>query len=110
MRTLIIVLLALLTITGCNQESNKLALEKEIFFAAMNDHGNELETRITSTMEKQHLQTQAQAMLYILDQDIQAGSPPPSGQPPEQGTLSRQVRAMMQARESIAGIEADIGK
>ena len=110
MKTLIFVLFSLLTISGCNQESNKLSLEKEIFFAAMNDPGRELETQITATMEKQHLQTQEQAMIYMLNQGIQAGSPQPPGQPPEQGTLSRQVRAMMQALESISGIEADSGK
>jgi hypothetical protein len=110
MKTLFIVLLALLTITGCNQDSNKLNLEKEIFFAAINDPGRDLETEITSTMGKQHLQTQGQAMLYILDQGIQSGSAQPSGQTPDQAVLSRQVRAMIQARESIAGIEADVGK
>jgi len=110
MKTLFIALLALLTITGCNQDSNKLSLEKEIFFAAMNDPKRNFETEITNSMEKQHLKTQGQAMLYMLDQGIQSESAQSSGQLPDPASLSRQVRAMMQARESIAGIEAEIDK
>jgi len=109
MKILFIALLTLLAITGCNQDSNKLGLEKEIFFAAINDPSRDLETEIANTVVKQHLKTQGEAMLYLLDQGIQSGSAQPAGQPPDPATLSRQVRAMMQARESIAGIEADTG-
>ena len=110
MKIIFIAFITLLVITGCNQDSNKLNLEKEVFFAAINDPKRDLETEITNTMGKQHLKTQGEAMLYVLDQGIQSGSAQSSGQPPDPATLPRQVRAMMQARESIAGIEADVGK
>ena len=129
MKYLILTLLALLALAGCNQDSAKVSRQKEIYFASMDVPRLELEKEITKTMEKQHLQTQGQAMLYILNQSI-ASLPLVDGIvsdaiakagvtiPPDDSLdaaadrikLAKQIQALIMARDSIARIEAENGK
>ena len=129
MRYLILALLALLAFAGCSQDSAKVSRQKEIYFASMDVPRLELEKEITKTMEKQHLQTLGQAMLYILNQSIaslplvdgivsdaiaKTGVTIPPDDPLDAAAdrikLAKQIQALIKARDSIARIEAENGK
>jgi len=103
--------------------------QKDIYFSLSDVPRREQEREITKTMETQHLPTPGKAMIYLLDQNIaflprvdamvnqaaiQAGVQLPPKDPLDEAEarikVAREVRSMLQAREAIARIEAELNQ
>ena len=99
--------------------------QKEIYFSLSDIPKQELEAEIHRTMETQHLSTEGQAMIYLLDKSIayipqvngivsqaakQAGVSLPPTDPivraEDQIEIARELQALRKAREEIAKLEA----
>jgi PBP1b-binding outer membrane lipoprotein LpoB len=128
MKSFVFILLSAIFLLGCgNQDSPKVQQQKEIYFSVSGGvPRQELEKEITRIIDRQHLATPGQAMIYSLDQTIaflpqvnsiveKAASKTGVQLPPEdaldvaedQIKLAREIRAMTQAREAIAALEAE---
>ena len=128
MKSLAFICLSALIILGCgNQDSPKVQRQKEIYFSVSGGvPRQELEKEITRVIDREHLATPGQAMIYLLDQSItylpkvnsiveKAASDIGAKLPPEdpldaiedQIKLARKIRAMTQARGAIAAIETE---
>ena len=127
MRAILLASLAAIAILGCHHDSSKVERQKAIYFSVSDVPRRELEREITRTMETQHLPTPGRAMIYLLDQSIallprvdamveqaatKAGVRLPPTDPSEESEakikVAREVRSMLQARQAIARIEAEV--
>lgn len=126
MKTMLLLVLTLFIVVGCNSDFPKVTKQKTIYFSVSEVPRKELEKELTRTMESQHLDTPGKAMIYLLDQSIaylpqveamvnqaasQAGSPLPPQDPldvaEDKIKSARQVRTLLEAREAIARIEME---
>jgi hypothetical protein len=129
MRTVVLIILAVLGMSACNQDSPKVARQKAIYFSVSDVPRREQERELARTMENHHFATPGLAMIFLLDQSIaflphvdaivgkaatQASVqlPPkdPLDQAEDQIQLAREVRALATARQEIARIEAEPGQ
>jgi hypothetical protein len=126
MKNIIVTALALLSLLGCHQDSDKVARQKAIYFSVSDVPRVELEREITRNMEIQHLSSPGKAMIYSLDQSIialpqieaivdkaaiQAGiqRPPKNSLDEAEGQIkvAKEIRTLSRARDAIAKIEAE---
>lgn len=127
MKAILLAFFTAFAVLGCHDDSPKVERQKAIYFSVSDVPRRELEREIIRTMETQHLPTPGRAMIYLLDQSIaflprvdamveeaitKAGGHLPPTDPLDEAEakikIAREVRSMLQAREAISRIEAEV--
>ncbi len=127
MKAILLAFLTAFAVLGCHHDSPKVERQKALYFSVSDVPRRELEREITRTMETQHLPTPGRAMIYLLNQSIallprvdamvleaatRAGTHLPPTDPLDEAEakikIAREVRSMLQAREAISRIEAEV--